>query len=57
VLTPANAAGTSGLTCLSKHGGARDNTFFVYEKLLKSQNWLHSRFWFDNDAMFFSKDV
>jgi hypothetical protein len=28
-LTPANAAGTNGLTCLPKHGGTRDDTFFV----------------------------
>jgi hypothetical protein len=27
VLTTANAAGTNGLTCLPKHGGARDNKF------------------------------
>jgi hypothetical protein len=29
VLTTANAAGTNGLTCLPKYGGARDNTFLV----------------------------
>ncbi|RVE51674.1 hypothetical protein evm_003646 [Chilo suppressalis] len=29
VLTTADAAGTNGLTCLPKHGGARDNTFLV----------------------------
>jgi hypothetical protein len=29
VLTTANAAGTDGLTCLPKHGGARDNKFLV----------------------------
>jgi hypothetical protein len=29
VLTTANAAGTNGLTCLPKHGGARDNKFLV----------------------------
>jgi hypothetical protein len=28
VLTTANAAGTNGLTCLSKHGGAQDNNKF-----------------------------
>jgi hypothetical protein len=28
VLTTANAAGTNGLTCLPKHGGARHNNFF-----------------------------
>jgi hypothetical protein len=27
VLTTANATGTNGLTCLSKHGGARNNKF------------------------------
>jgi hypothetical protein len=29
VLTTANAAGTNGLTCLQKHGGAQDNHFLV----------------------------
>ncbi|RVE48522.1 hypothetical protein evm_006833 [Chilo suppressalis] len=29
VLTTAYAAGTNGLTCLPKHGGARDNNFLV----------------------------
>jgi hypothetical protein len=29
VLTTANAAGTNGLTCLPKHGGARNNKFMV----------------------------
>jgi hypothetical protein len=29
VLTTANVAGTNRLTCLSKHGGARDNKFLV----------------------------
>jgi hypothetical protein len=29
VLTTANAAGTNGLTCLPKHGGAQDNKFLV----------------------------
>jgi hypothetical protein len=29
VLTTANAAGTTGLTCLPKHGGARENKFLV----------------------------
>jgi hypothetical protein len=29
VLTTANVAGTDGLTCLPKHGGARDNGFLV----------------------------
>jgi hypothetical protein len=29
VLTTSNAAGTNGLTCLPKHGGARDNKFMV----------------------------
>jgi hypothetical protein len=29
VLTTANTAETNGLTCLPKHGGARDNTFLV----------------------------
>jgi hypothetical protein len=29
VLTTANAAGTNGLTCLAKDGGARNNTFLV----------------------------
>ncbi|RVE40846.1 hypothetical protein evm_014504 [Chilo suppressalis] len=29
VLTTANAAGTNGLTCLPKHGGARDRKFLV----------------------------
>jgi hypothetical protein len=29
VLTTANAAGTNGLTCLPKHGGARDNKILV----------------------------
>ncbi|CAG9793651.1 unnamed protein product [Diatraea saccharalis] len=29
VLTTANAAGTNGLTCLPKHGVARDNNFLV----------------------------
>ncbi|RVE42914.1 hypothetical protein evm_012442 [Chilo suppressalis] len=29
VLTTANAAGTNGLTCLPKHGGARDSKFLV----------------------------
>jgi hypothetical protein len=29
VLTTANATGTNGLTCLPKHGGARDNNFLV----------------------------
>ncbi|CAG9786540.1 unnamed protein product [Diatraea saccharalis] len=29
VLTTANAAGTDGLTCLPKHGVARDNNFLV----------------------------
>jgi hypothetical protein len=29
VLTTANASGTNGLTCVPKHGGSRDNTFFV----------------------------
>jgi hypothetical protein len=28
-LTTANAAGTNGLTSLTKHGGARDNKFLV----------------------------
>jgi hypothetical protein len=28
VLTIANATGTNGLTCLPKHGGARDNKFW-----------------------------
>jgi hypothetical protein len=28
VLTIANATGTNGLTCLLKHGGARDNKFW-----------------------------
>jgi hypothetical protein len=28
VLTTANTAGANGLTCLPKHGGARDITFF-----------------------------
>jgi hypothetical protein len=27
VLTNANTSGTNGLTCLPKHGGARDNKF------------------------------
>jgi hypothetical protein len=29
VLTIANATGTNGLTCLLKHGGARDNKLLV----------------------------
>ncbi|RVE47216.1 hypothetical protein evm_008184 [Chilo suppressalis] len=29
VLTTADTAGTNGLTCLPKHGGARDNKFLV----------------------------
>jgi hypothetical protein len=29
VLTTANTAGTNDLTCLPKHGGARDNEFLV----------------------------
>jgi hypothetical protein len=29
VLTTTTAAGTNGLTCLPKHGGAQDNTFLV----------------------------
>jgi hypothetical protein len=29
VLTTANPAGSNGLTCLPKHGGARDNIFLV----------------------------
>ncbi|RVE53011.1 hypothetical protein evm_002309 [Chilo suppressalis] len=29
VLTTADATGTNGLTCLPKHGGARDRTFLV----------------------------
>jgi hypothetical protein len=29
VLTTANAAGTNGLTCRSKHGGAQDKKFLV----------------------------
>jgi hypothetical protein len=29
VLTTANAADTNSLTCLPKHGGARDNIFLV----------------------------
>jgi hypothetical protein len=29
LLTTANAAGTNGLTCLPKHGAARDNKFLV----------------------------
>jgi hypothetical protein len=29
VLTTANAAGTNGLTCLPKHGGAQDNKVLV----------------------------
>jgi hypothetical protein len=29
VLTVANAAGTNGLKCLPKHGGARDSEFLV----------------------------
>jgi hypothetical protein len=29
VLTTANAAGNNALTCLLKHGGARDNNFLV----------------------------
>jgi hypothetical protein len=29
MLTTANAAGTNGLMCLPKHGGARDNKFLV----------------------------
>jgi hypothetical protein len=29
VLTTANTAGTNGLTCLTKHGKARDNKFLV----------------------------
>jgi hypothetical protein len=29
VLTTANVAGTNGLMCLPKHGGARDNKFLV----------------------------
>ncbi|RVE42481.1 hypothetical protein evm_012866 [Chilo suppressalis] len=29
VLTTADAAGTNGLTCLPKHGGARDSKFLV----------------------------
>jgi hypothetical protein len=28
-LTTANTAGANGLTCLAKHGGARDNKFLV----------------------------
>jgi hypothetical protein len=29
VLSAANAAGTNGLTCLPKHGGARDDKILV----------------------------
>jgi hypothetical protein len=29
LLTTANAAGTNSLTCLLKHGGARDNKFWL----------------------------
>jgi hypothetical protein len=29
VLTTANATGTNVLTCLPKHGGARDNKFLI----------------------------
>ncbi|RVE42229.1 hypothetical protein evm_013129 [Chilo suppressalis] len=29
VLTTADAAGTNGLTCLPKHGGARDSKFLI----------------------------
>jgi hypothetical protein len=29
VLTTENAAGTNGLTCLPKHGGAHDNKFLI----------------------------
>jgi hypothetical protein len=29
VLTTENTAGTNGLTCFTKHGGTRDNTFLV----------------------------
>jgi hypothetical protein len=43
VLTTVNAAGTNGLTCLSKNGGARNNKFLVthpminlYERCLAS---------------------
>jgi hypothetical protein len=33
VLTITNTARTNGLTCLAKHGGARDNTFLVTHPL------------------------
>jgi hypothetical protein len=34
VVMTANAAGTNGLTCLPKHGGARDNKFLVTPSMI-----------------------
>ncbi|RVE42848.1 hypothetical protein evm_012497, partial [Chilo suppressalis] len=52
VLTTANAAGTNGLTCLPKHGGARDSKFLVthpmtdhYEnppEITVERSWVHT---------------
>jgi hypothetical protein len=37
----ANLAGTNGLTCLLKHGGAQDNTFLVTHPLTNLRGrWL-----------------
>jgi hypothetical protein len=36
VLTTANTAGTSGLTCFSKHWKSRDNTFLAYPMIDQS---------------------
>ncbi|CAG9789208.1 unnamed protein product [Diatraea saccharalis] len=44
VLTTANAAGTNGLTCLPKHGVARDNNFLVTHPDRPLRNFLN-----DND--------
>ncbi|RVE41753.1 hypothetical protein evm_013603 [Chilo suppressalis] len=38
VLTTADAAGTNGLTCLPKHGGARDH------RLIRARNFIHKLF-------------
>jgi hypothetical protein len=42
VLTTANAAGTNGLTCLPKHGGARDDK--VENKVEMVRNHRHIQY-------------
>jgi hypothetical protein len=41
VLTTANAAGTNGLTCLPKHGGARVVTHLITDQLCLSSTIAH----------------